>query len=65
MNKVNLTIINDEKGGLYMAKQFNDKRSHYTPNHIGTQPRGFGGNKGKKMQDQSGDKPDVIQTKGE
>lgn len=40
-------------------------QNHFAPNHIGTKPRGFGGNKGKKMQDQSGQHPEVIQTKGE
>ena len=48
-----------------MTNQSNDKPSHYNPNHTGTQPRGFGGNKGRKMQDKSGKQPDVIQTKGE
>ncbi|MDF2040121.1 acid-soluble spore protein N [Bacillus sp. CMF12] len=45
----------------------NPKRhpNHFNPNHIGTQSRGFGGNKGKKMQDKSGQHPQVIQTKGE
>jgi len=38
---------------------------HYVPSHIGTQPRKFGGNKGKKMQDQSGEHAQVIQNKGE
>ncbi|GLB60792.1 acid-soluble spore protein N [Cytobacillus sp. NCCP-133] len=38
---------------------------HFVPNHIGTQSHGFGGNKGKKMQDTSGQHPQVIQTKGE
>jgi small acid-soluble spore protein N (minor) len=37
----------------------------FVPNHIGTQSRAAGGNKGKKMQDTSGKHPDVIQTKGE
>ena len=37
----------------------------FVPNHIGTQSRSAGGNKGKKMQDTSGKHPDVIQTKGE
>ncbi len=37
----------------------------FSPNHIGTQPRAFGGNKGKKMQDQTSPSPQVIQTKGE
>jgi small acid-soluble spore protein N (minor) len=41
----------------------NPKR--FKPDHIGTQPRGFGGNKGKQMQDTSGKHPQVIQTKGE
>ena len=45
----------------------NPKKSNadFTPNHIGTQPRGFGGNKGKTMQDKSGKHAQVIQTKGE
>ncbi|WP_374722258.1 acid-soluble spore protein N [Peribacillus tepidiphilus] len=38
---------------------------HFTPSHIGTKSRAAGGNKGNQMQDQSGDHPDVIQTKGE
>lgn len=38
---------------------------HFVPSHLGTHPRGFGGNKGKKMQDKSGDQPQLIQTKGE
>jgi small acid-soluble spore protein N (minor) len=38
---------------------------HFSPEHIGTQPRGFGGNKGKQMQDKSGKHAQVIQTKGE
>jgi small acid-soluble spore protein N (minor) len=37
----------------------------FKPDHIGTQPRGFGGNKGKTMQDTSGKHAQVIQTKGE
>ncbi|HAQ07970.1 MAG TPA: acid-soluble spore protein N [Bacillus bacterium] len=45
----------------------NPKRDskHFVPSHLGTQPRAFGGNKGKKMQDTSGEHPQVIQTKGE
>ncbi|RDI45840.1 acid-soluble spore protein N [Falsibacillus pallidus] len=39
--------------------------NHFAPNHIGTQSRSAGGNKGKKMQDQSGQHAQVIQTKGE
>lgn len=38
---------------------------HFVPDHIGTKSRSFGGNKGKKMQDTSGEHPQVIQTKGE
>lgn len=38
---------------------------HFTPSHLGTQPRGFSGNKGKKMNDTSGKHAQVIQTKGE
>ena len=42
------------------------KRSkQFVPEQLGTQPRGFGGNKGKQMQDRSGQHPQVIQTKGE
>lgn len=37
----------------------------FNPNHIGTQGRAAGGNKGKQMQDKSGQHPQVIQTKGE
>jgi len=37
----------------------------YVPNHIGTQSRAAGGNKGKQMQNKTGQTPDVIQTKGE
>ncbi|MBA2870408.1 small acid-soluble spore protein N (minor) [Anoxybacillus calidus] len=37
----------------------------FVTNHIGTQPRAAGGNKGKKMQDNSGQHAQVIQTKGE
>lgn len=45
----------------------NPKRDskHFVPSHLGTQPRGFSGNNGKKMQDKSGHHPQVIQTKGE
>ncbi|WP_080849182.1 acid-soluble spore protein N [Cytobacillus gottheilii] len=37
----------------------------FRPSHIGTQSHSAGGNKGKQMQDQSGQHPQVIQTKGE
>jgi small acid-soluble spore protein N (minor) len=37
----------------------------YAPSHLGTQPRGFSGNNGKKMNDTSGKHAQVIQTKGE
>jgi small acid-soluble spore protein N (minor) len=52
------------RGGISMG---NPKRHSkpYTPNHIGTQPRAAGGNKGKQMQDKSGKHAQVIQTKGE
>jgi len=45
----------------------NPKRDtqHYYPDHIGMKKRSAGGNKGKKMQDQSGQHAQVIQTKGE
>ncbi|MRX70714.1 acid-soluble spore protein N [Bacillus lacus] len=43
----------------------NNKQSHFAPNHIGTKPRGFGGNKGKQMQTKSNQQPQVLQTKGE
>ncbi|NSL51064.1 acid-soluble spore protein N [Calidifontibacillus erzurumensis] len=48
-----------------MTKSATTKNRQFQPNHIGTQPRGYGGNKGRKMQDQSGEHPQVIQTKGE
>ncbi|MGM0844810.1 MAG: acid-soluble spore protein N [Bacillota bacterium] len=40
-------------------------RKHFVPNHLGTQPREAGGNKGRQMQDKSGKHAQVIQTKGE
>ncbi|WP_018663565.1 acid-soluble spore protein N [Heyndrickxia acidiproducens] len=43
----------------------NKKSKYFTPDHLGTQPRGFSGNNGKKMQDRSGEHAQVIQTKGE
>ncbi|GLI84715.1 acid-soluble spore protein N [Rossellomorea marisflavi] len=45
----------------------NPKRNskQFVPNHIGTQQRAAGGNKGKQMQDTSGKHAQVIQTKGE
>lgn len=46
-------------------KEVRRNSNHFAPNHIGMQPRGFGGNKGKKMQDTSGEHAQVIQTKGE
>lgn len=46
-------------------KEVRRNSNHFTPNHIGTQNRGFGGNKGKTMQDTSGEHAQVIQTKGE
>ncbi|MCD7033650.1 acid-soluble spore protein N [Metabacillus sp. GX 13764] len=42
-----------------------NKQSTFTPNHIGTKPRSFGNNNGKKMQDTSGKHAQVMQTKGE
>ncbi|WP_077617933.1 small acid-soluble spore protein N [Bacillus sinesaloumensis] len=39
--------------------------NQFKNNQTGTQPRGFGGNKGKKMQDKSGQHAQVMQTKGE
>ncbi|MGJ7913315.1 MULTISPECIES: acid-soluble spore protein N [Neobacillus] len=46
-----------------MGKGYQTKR--FRPTHIGTQPRSFGGNKGKQMQDKSGEHAQVMQTKGE
>ena len=43
----------------------NGSQKYFVPNHIGTKPRSAGGNKGKQMQDQSNQHPQVIQTKGE
>ncbi|KGX92050.1 acid-soluble spore protein N [Pontibacillus halophilus JSM 076056 = DSM 19796] len=37
---------------------------HFVPSHPGTQSRAAGSNKGKQMQMQNPQKPDVIQTKG-
>lgn len=48
-----------------MTKNATTKNQQYQPNQIGMQPRGFGGNKGKKYQNQTGESPQVIQTKGE
>ncbi len=48
-----------------MAHQYNSKSNHFRPDELGAQPRGFSGNKGKKMQDKSGQHAQVIQTKGE
>ncbi len=52
------------KEGIFMS---NPKRNskQFVPNHIGTQQRAAGGNKGKQMQDTSGKHAQVIQTKGE
>ncbi|WP_407269824.1 acid-soluble spore protein N [Radiobacillus sp. PE A8.2] len=36
----------------------------WVPSHPGTRNREAGGNKGKQMQVQGGEKPQVIQTKG-
>jgi small acid-soluble spore protein N (minor) len=52
------------RGGIYMSNPKKDSK-HYVPSHLGTQPRGFSGNKGKKMNDKSGEHAQVIQTKGE
>lgn len=50
------------KGGDRMS---GNTTNHFSQDHLGTQPRGFRGNKGKKMQDKSGKHAQVIQTKGE
>lgn len=52
------------KEGIMMSNPKKDSK-HFVPSHIGTKSRGFGGNKGKKMQDTSGQHAQVIQTKGE
>lgn len=56
-----------QSGGINMGKKnaVRKNSNHFTPNHIGTKSRGFGGNKGKQMQDQSGQHAQVMQTKGE
>lgn len=41
------------------------KPKDYVPSHLGTQSRGFSGNKGKQMQVKSRQNVQVIQTKGE
>lgn len=40
----------------------NPKRDaqHFQPDHIGRQPKGFDGNKGKKMQTKTGETPTAI-----
>jgi small acid-soluble spore protein N (minor) len=48
-----------------MSNQKSPNPKRFKPTHIGTQGRGFGGNKGKQMQDTSGKHAQVIQTKGE
>ncbi len=53
---------NEYEGGDIMSGNTTD---HFSQDHLGTQPRGFRGNKGKKMQDKSGKHAQVIQTKGE
>ena len=53
------------KGGNFSLSNPKRKPQDYVPNHIGTQQRSAGGNKGKKMQDQSGEHAQVMQTKGE
>jgi len=60
-----LRIVNNiEEEGMHMSNPKRDSK-HFQPDHIGTKSRGFGGNKGKKMQDTSGKHAQVIQTKGE
>lgn len=48
---------------MTMGKKYQTKR--FQPDHVGTQPRGFSGNNGKKMNDKSGEHAQVMQTKGE
>ncbi len=43
----------------------NNKQEHFAPAHIGIKGRKAGGNKGKQMQDTSGQHAQVMQTKGE
>ncbi len=52
------------KEGIFMSNPKRDSKQ-FVPNHIGTQQRAAGGNKGKQMQDTSGKHAQVIQTKGE
>jgi small acid-soluble spore protein N (minor) len=54
----------DGEEARYMSNPRGNPK-YFNPNHLGTQPRAAGGNKGKKMQDQSGQHAQVIQTKGE
>ncbi|WP_408006135.1 acid-soluble spore protein N [Pseudalkalibacillus sp. A8] len=44
----------------------NPKRhpEEFVPNHLGTQPREAGGNKGKQMSNKSNEKPDYVPPKG-
>jgi small acid-soluble spore protein N (minor) len=54
-----------KRGGIVMSNMKGQHPKRFKPDHIGTQSRGFGGNKGKTMQDTSGKHAQVIQTKGE
>lgn len=51
------------KGDTTMGNPKKDSK-HFVPNHLGTQSREAGGNKGKQMQMQNAHKPKIIQTKG-
>lgn len=52
------------KEGFLMSNPKKNSKP-FRPSHIGTQPRGSGGNKGKQMQSNTGGTPQVMQTKGE
>ena len=74
VEKIRLTVISNYwfascghsmcEEAIRLSNQ-NDTQTHYNPSHVGMKPRGFGNNKGKKMQDTSGKHAQVIQTKGE
>ncbi|MBO0960173.1 acid-soluble spore protein N [Neobacillus sp. MM2021_6] len=48
-----------------MSNESGYKTKQFRPAHVGTQPRKSDANKGKQMQDTSGEHAQVMQTKGE
>jgi small acid-soluble spore protein N (minor) len=50
---------------MIMSNMKGQHPKRFKPTHLGTQSRGFSGNKGKTHQDTSGKHAQVMQTKGE